>query len=113
MAEFVSASKHYLMSTYVVNVLSELGMLQDKFLPITLKLDCSPAADWAKSGKSKYVALRYLYLKDAVSRNHITIEHTSSKTQRADGMTKTFGKNEMKRIQSHLNMIPSQGSALK
>ena len=89
-AEYITASLCACQATWMVNLVEEIT--RKNHGAITMKIESMSAINLAKNpiarGRSKYIEMRFHYLREQVADGKMNLEHCRTENQIADIMTK-------------------------
>ncbi|GAU17221.1 hypothetical protein TSUD_324240 [Trifolium subterraneum] len=107
-AEYIATSLCACQAIWLANLIEEI--MGEDHGAVKMRIDSISAIKLAKNpvahGKSKYIEMRFHYLREQVSNERICVEHCRSKDQLADIMTKAVQTEVFKRIRSMMGLNP-------
>lgn len=106
-AEYVAASQTVKEIIWVKSLLSDLALFND--LKTTLHIDNMSAIKLIKNPefhqRSKHIDVRYHFIRDKYKEEKFILEHTASKDQQADLLTKPLPKMKLETQKKMLNIL--------
>ncbi|XP_074362729.1 secreted RxLR effector protein 161-like [Apium graveolens] len=105
-AEFITATTAACQGIWIRNVLRQTT---GEFIgPVVLFIDNKSAIDLAKypvfHGRSKYIDIRFHFIRECVERRKIVVKHISGERQRADCLTKALETIKFERMRNLLGV---------
>ena len=105
-AEYIAATQTVKEITWVKNLLSNFTFFQN--LNTTLYIDNKSAMKLIKNPefhqRSKHIDVRYHFIRDAFKKKEFDLEHTTSKAQQADLLTKPIARVVLESQKKMLNI---------
>jgi hypothetical protein len=97
-AEFISLNECAKELMGVVNLLEEMGLVQEEYKEEKPVIKCdntaavSLAERFKRTGRSKHIGVRYFYVRDLVQEKKVKLEYVKSELNTADILTKSLGR---------------------
>ena len=105
-AEYIVTSLCACQATWMVNLVEEI--IRKDHGAITMKIDSMSAINLAKNlivhGRSKYIEMRFHYLREQVTNGKINLEHCRTENQIADITTKGVQVEVFRRLRTMMNI---------
>ena len=95
-AEYVACSTAVQEAVWLRRFFQNLEVVKDASDPVTVHCDSMAALAYAKDskyhGKTKYIDIRYHYIRDMVAHNEVALKHISTSLMIANPLTKPIGR---------------------
>ncbi|KAL8088344.1 hypothetical protein AgCh_038209 [Apium graveolens] len=105
-AEFMAATAATCQGIWLRNVLMQVT--GEQLGPVVIYIDNRSAIDLAKNpvfhGRSKYIDIRFHFIRECIEQGDIVVKHVSSDNQRADILTKALVTVKFERLRRLLGM---------